>query len=92
MNFPRIRDGHDLKYGRVDRDGSDGWAQSYSPAPTAGCGVAFVSMTLIRDDSSKVYSLMECPHCEVYESHAAVPDRDGVFQCARCFAMFGDSN
>lgn len=53
---------------------------------------SLVSMTLIRDDSGKTYSLMECPHCEVYESHASVPGRDGVFQCARCFAMFGDSN
>jgi hypothetical protein len=65
---------------------------AYSPIPSASRGVAFVGMTLIRDDSGNVYSVMECPHCEVYESHASVPDRDGVFQCARCFAMFGDSN
>ena len=63
-----------------------------SLASTAVGGVTCVSMTLIRDDNGKVYSLMECPHCDVHESHEAVPDRDDVFQCARCFAMFGDAN
>ena len=50
--------------------------------------LASVAVAIIRDDSGVENALMECPHCESYEMHAAVSDRDGTFQCALCFAMF----
>jgi DNA-directed RNA polymerase subunit RPC12/RpoP len=48
-------------------------------------------MTLMRDESGSVFSLMECPHCGSYAMHAAVKGEPGqVFECARCFARFTD--
>lgn len=50
------------------------------------------AVAIIQDDQGSQYALMECPHCESHEMHAPVPDRDGTFQCALCFAMFVDSD
>jgi hypothetical protein len=49
------------------------------------------SVAIIADEQGNRSSLMECPHCEVYEIHQAVPDRPDTFQCRWCFAMFSDA-
>jgi hypothetical protein len=39
-----------------------------------------------------IFSLMECPHCEVYGSHQLARAGDEkTFQCALCFVMFTDA-
>ena len=48
-------------------------------------------MSILVDEAGNRWSLMECPHCEVYEMHAARPDGDG-FQCQHCFATFVDQD
>jgi formylmethanofuran dehydrogenase subunit E len=47
-------------------------------------------VAIITDEQGNKSSLMECPHCGVYEMHQAMPDREGTFQCRLCFAMFRD--
>jgi len=47
-------------------------------------------MAIVTDEQGNRFSLMECPHCEIYEMHQATPERQSTFQCRWCFAMFTD--
>jgi hypothetical protein len=50
-------------------------------------------IVIMRHADGNVVSLMECPHCEIYEEHGlARPDDEKTFQCRWCLARFKDSD